>query len=469
MRKQRLLERNLLSYKDERSQNELLAKLKVIREVRVWKHPKTSVAAKYGMHRNTVTKLCHAFSHALPDEVQRILLKPKPPPLEVILEAMSPLLSLSTKPHSNKRMATPVQTETVLKLFHQDELAVGYKRMQTLIKRKLDGHVSSNRELSCLSSLNFGMLKGIYKREGLKGRKIKTQHGESRPLYDYAALACFESLHYDTKDIPDQKALPKEIYDLFKHNPTLPKVEWNIIDARSRFRFMAYSYNRSSEFGLHFLLFVLCFLRLFHIRVGQKITIGMDNGSELTSGPGDKLNEWNRLLARLQAEAYCYNPGHDVRKNLIERSHLTDDQEFFVPRGEFIHDKRSFLKEARSYATYFNYLRPHSGREMNDKTPYELLQSKGLYQANSLLKFPVLILENAIPQIKEATEWIRLQDACSDISRFDPKTIADLQINFPTIPLSAHYVLTQHRLGNIKKRRRGVLKELTAKQTCRTD
>ncbi len=452
MKTKHLLERNLLSYKDERASNELIVKLKIVREVKIGKNPKASVAARYAMHRNTVANLCQAFNNTLSDDVQMILLRKHLPALEIILELMAPLKAMPTKPATNKRMATTLQTDTVKDLFHKDRLSVGYKRMYMLIRRKV-GYPGAPipSELSCLSDLSFGMLKGIYKREDLKVRKVRTHHGETRPLYDYSAIACFEYLHYDTKDIPDQKALPKEIYNLFKNNPRLPKVEWNIIDAKSKFRFIAYSYNRSAEFGLHFLLLVICFLRLLHIRIGEKITIGMDNGRELTSGPGNKLDEWNRILALLQAQAYCYTPGHDVRKNIIERSHLTDDQEFFVPRGEFITGKRSFLKEARAYSTYFNYLRAHSGHGMDGKTPYELLQSKGVYQAASLLKLPVLILEDSIAQIKQATEWLRLQSTFTDTWPTDQRSLTDLLITFPSLPISAQNVLTHDRIHIIFK------------------
>lgn len=443
MKTKHQLERNLLSYKDERKNNELLAKLKVVRDVLEKKHPKTSVSAKYNMHRNTVTNLCHNFCQRVPIEAQTILLQKRPPPLAVIQELMAPLGSDSTKPHSNSRMASEEQTEAVKKLFCEDKLAVGYKRMYRLIRRKLDSY-DPNSNLACLSTLSFAMLKGIYRRENLKVRKVRTRHGEIRPLYDYPAIACFEYLHYDTKDIADQKALPKPVYELFKNNPSLPQVEWNIIDARSRFRFMAYSHNRSSEFGLHFFLFVICFLRLFNIRVGEKITIGMDNGAEFTSGSKEKLDNWNRVLALLQAEAYCYSPGHDVRKNLIERSHLTDDQEFLVPRGKFIHDKHSFLKEARAYTTYYNYLRPHSGREMNDKTPFELLQAKGIHQANSLLKFPVMLLEHSITQIKSATQWLLMQSVCQEAPLHDQRFYADLSATFPDLGINAQNVLTPY-------------------------
>jgi hypothetical protein len=56
---------------------------------------------------------------------------------------------------------------------------------------------------------------------------------------------------------------------------------------------------------------------------------------------------------------------------LIERSHLYDDSEFFIPRGYFINSKEDFLKEAIDYQYYRNNQRHHSGRFMNNLTPIE--------------------------------------------------------------------------------------------------
>ena len=65
-------------------------------------------------------------------------------------------------------------------------------------------------------------------------------------------------------------------------------------------------------------------------------------------------------------------------KNLIERSHRTDDEEFLIPRGEFIHTEEEFMKEARSYGTYWNTTRSHSGIGMQGRTPLEVIQQSGL-------------------------------------------------------------------------------------------
>ena len=445
MKTKHQLEKNHMTYKEEKQQGELIIRYKIIRDVLASGHPKSSVAAKYKMHRNTVSNICNAFLKCLSGEEQTVLLQKRAPPLEVVLDLLKPLASITTKPHSNPNMASDEQTRAIRELFYDHKIAVGHKRMHLIIHRKLSsGGVSLHPDWDCLVKLTLAKLKGIYRREKLKVREVKTKHGESRPLYDYQAIGCFEFLHYDTKDIADQKALPQPIYELFKNNPRLPQVEWNIIDARSRFRFMAYSHNRSSEFGLHFLLFVICYLRMLNIRTGEPITIGMDNGSEFTSGSKDKLKQWNAILKLLQAEAYCYHPGHDVRKNLIERSHLTDDQEFFIPRGEYIQDQGSFLREARSYSTYYNYLRAHSGKAMNGQTPFELIRSKGIYQANALLKFPVLILEDSIGSTKSATQWLQFQLACEDAPSLDQKFFADMFATFPSLPISAQNVLTPH-------------------------
>jgi len=117
---------------------------------------------------------------------------------------------------------------------------------------------------------------------------------------------------------------------------------------------MAYSHNLNSEFGLRYLLFVIQFIRAKLSNYGEKILIGADNGVEFCSSSERKETKWNDLLRVLNAEFYSYEPGRDIRKNLIERSHRTDDEEFFIPRGEFINDEGDFLEEARAYAFYFN-------------------------------------------------------------------------------------------------------------------
>ncbi len=282
---------------------------------------------------------------------------------------------------------------------------------------------------------------------------MRSANREHRSLYDYDALACFEKVHYDVKIITDKHALPLEIYDNFKLNPELPIIEWNFIDAKSRTRFIAYSHNRTAEFGLHFLLLVIQYLRAKNLISWElEIEIWVDNGSEFYSGSSWKKDEWNKLLKPLNAKTDSYNPGHDVRKNLIERSHKTDDEEFFIPRGNLITNKKDFLLEADHYVKYFNGARSHSGIKMHGMTPIEKLKSCGVYNANEVLKFPTIIMEDHIKDIKKANEIIRLNAVLEEYKlkyktiNFDQKTTSKIKNQFMHFSENAQKVLTQYHV-----------------------
>jgi hypothetical protein len=58
----------------------------------------------------------------------------------------------------------------------------------------------------------------------------------------------------------------------------------------------------------------------------------MDGGTEFCGGSKAKLAIWNKLLQTINVKAYQYDGPKDVRKNLIERSHRSDDEEFYAPR-----------------------------------------------------------------------------------------------------------------------------------------
>jgi len=104
---------------------------------------------------------------------------------------------------------------------------------------------------------SLGKIKGLYKRKGFKTKKIRSANGERRSLYDYDEIEAFEFLQYDTKSILDMHAIPADIYEKFQNNGQLPKIQWTIVDAKTKTRFLAWSYYRSSFFGFKFLEFVL--------------------------------------------------------------------------------------------------------------------------------------------------------------------------------------------------------------------
>jgi hypothetical protein len=443
-----------MTYKEQGKDSELLAKWRVIREVAVNGEPQTAVAAKFSMHRNTVRGLVANFK-ALPHEIQQVLIGAAHLTLPELEEKLSPLKNASRRPDSHPLMATTEQTELIKKYVEQGKMRVGHDRLFTFIERRRQRlgteTAEQQKETATLSNLTYAQLKGICKREKFRPATVVTATRERRALYNYAALAAFERLHYDTKTLPDSHALPPSTYKQFHLNKELPIIEWNIIEVKTRLRFMAYSHARSSEFGLHFLLLIIQYIRAYTFASDRHITIGTDQGSEFFGGSDRKQAEWNRLLAVLNADIYSYEPGFDVRKNLIERSHRSDDEEFLIPRGEFLTSQKNFLIEAQGYADYWNCYRPHSGIGMNKLTPLEKLQQCGVEQAKKIATFPTMILEDNIGKIKEATNIIRLAADLKEYTashlaapRPDQQWIKKWKSNVKNFSISAQNVLTYY-------------------------
>ena len=191
--------------------------------------------------------------------------------------------------------------------------------MRRHLKRKYSKPGNKYKRVSklerSLAELTTAQIKGVYKRNNLKLDKGRSSNGEVIHLYDYRKIAAFEYLHIDTKHILDKHALPSDIYENFEKSKEIPKYEWNIIDAKSRFRFIAYSHNLTAEFGFKFLLSTIQFIRGATCNREQHITVFADNGKEFCSGSERKEKEWNDILKLTNAHLESYHEGHDVRKN----------------------------------------------------------------------------------------------------------------------------------------------------------
>lgn len=438
-----------MAYKQQIKENELITKIRIIRSVRKDRIPIIQVANAFSCHRNTITNILSIFENTVTEkDRQRLLNSHASLSLEELATGYSALLNKSRKPHSHKKAATENQTQGIIKLFKEDKLRVGVRRMRHLLKRRYLGHEVSDR--ANLLGLTFAQLRGVYKRQELKTEKTRSCTGEVRHLYDYQVLGCFERLHYDVKYVLDQHALPEDIYRLLSR-PDIPRYEWNILDAKSRFRFLAYSYERPSEFGLRFLLFVIQYLRSRLVAYDPSIRIGFDNGMEFCGGSKRKEEEWNRLLSCADAEIYSYEPRFDIRKNLIERSHLTDDEELYIPRGIYMGTKETFLKEVTGYQHYWNFERSHSGIGMDNHTPFEILKQSGIIGAEKLLRFPVLILDDVIDALRTCTRpvefeyFARTNPDCIQKSQTCQKTRRDIEDKF-SLPFDAQNLLTYYHI-----------------------
>lgn len=436
-----------MTYKEQSKAYELITKVRIIRAVKKDHIPVGQVAEAFGCHRNTITNIITAFETTITEENQtRLVTAHTSLSQEALIQLYRPLLNKSRKPLSHRKSATQTEADAIVDLFRNKGIKVGPTRMKLHLARRY--HDDTSETAAAVKALSIGKLRGIYKRNELLTETTRSANGERRHLYDYSLLGCFERLHYDVKHILDKHALPQTIYDLLAQKE-IPKYEWNLIDAKSRFRFMAYSYTLNSSFGVWFLLFVILFLRRHLIAYDLPIIIGEDNGVEFCSGSKRKEQDWNDLLTLLNASVYSYEPGFDIRKNLVERSHLTDDEELFIPRGHLMGTKETFRTEVINYAYYFNVLRPHTGIGMQGRTPYGLVAQSGLAGARRLKEFPVLILDEVIDPLRNLIQPVLFEHFAKqnpeqiEKAIIDPKTRRNLEVKFPFLA-DAQNVLTYY-------------------------
>lgn len=397
-----ILPQEAVSYKQQIKDNELLTKLRIIKLVEGSGLSQVEVARKFNCHRNTVGNIVRRFRTEFEARTKSKLLcghwkKDK------LLKTLKPLKNESCRPHRHPTQASEAQEAAVSQwLFEQEGLKVGPYRMKTLINRRFAG--TKDPFLQSLVKLSSRQIRGIYRRYSLKCKKKRSYTGAKVHLYDYKSLACFEKLHFDTKVILDKKSLPKQIYNQFSSSSWMPRYQWTLQDGKSRFRFLAYSRHINAEFGLKYLLFCLMYIRFTFSNWHIPIQIGFDQGIENASGSKLKLHWYNQIFKPLRAQAYQYHVGNDIRKNLVERSHKTDDYEFYIPRAPYLKNKTSFVEEATGFQHYFNFHRPHSGIEMNDRAPFEVVRDSGYIKPSRLMNFPTMILDDEIEILRKATD-----------------------------------------------------------------
>lgn len=402
-----------MSYKElVNSQWEVITRYRIIREILLNKWKKTEIAKRYSMHRNSISNILKIFKDKVSKETKDILLSWKQLSQAEIETMFMWLESASCRPIKLRWIATPELEKQVRNLFKKH--GWWHKRVRIFLLRRYK------------KSYTEAIIKWIYKRNWFKVRKVRTRNWKSKPLYDYNSLLPFQNLHYDVKHILDQWALPKDIYDKYKLTKDLPIYQWTIIDACTRLRRLAYSHQINSTMGFEFIKIFLMFIRA--LCIDYRIRIWFDWWVEFCSASQRKLALRQEKLNPLNVEIYQYDWPKDIRKNLIERSHKTDDEEFYVPRSHKINDKDSFLKEANNWFIYYNKYREHTWVLMNWLTPYEKLCSYSIILPNRFLEFPTLILDECLWDIIYHTKTIDLAIALYEKPTFhDQKSIIDFK------------------------------------------
>ena len=373
----------LMQYKENcKIEGEVLTRIKIARMHFSTGLRQRTIAEKWRCNKNTLVNIIAACDRASPEARKYLEGNEHIPSDKLCL--FNFFKYGSRRPKTNCRSLKEDEENLVIE--KQRSLHYGAKRMFMQLKRQ-------NMDMDVFTLCK---IKGVYKRNKLKGKKVRTVNGERRALYDYAQIEAFEHLQYDTKKIADMHALPANIYYRFKNDPSLPVYQWTIIDAKTKTRFLAWSRSLNSFFGFKFLEWTIVWLRAHQVMC--KINIQLDGGSEFCSSSERKLMVWNEGLKRYNV-FIDDTDGAKWKQNLVERSHRIDDEEFYCPRGKFIRSKQDFLKEAQLWIMYYNN-RPSDGIGMNGMSPREKLEQLGYYNAREICNFPCFLLEDCYMPFK---------------------------------------------------------------------
>jgi hypothetical protein len=157
-------------------------------------------------------------------------------------------------------------------------------------------------------------------------------------------------------------------------------------------RFLAYAHANNRSNGLGFLLLVLLWLRAFGIHT--PVSFQSDWGNEFG---GDNPAQVSALSSRffhpLQASLKRYPMGRKGYNGRVERSHRTDDEEFYAPYLLQAPALGPFLALASRWLYVYNVLRPHFGIGMDQQAPLSALQKLGYNGDSTIALLPPILLD----------------------------------------------------------------------------
>ena len=114
--------------------------------------------------------------------------------------------------------------------------------------------------------------------------------------------------------------------------------------------------------------------RQIGLRVKANILFSVDNREEFGGKSWLKVAELRKLIAGFGCRLTQNHRGHCEENAHLERSHRTDDDEFYIPRAMTITSDATLLDEAMRYIYYYNNVRDHSAR--GNQTPFAFLKQQ---------------------------------------------------------------------------------------------
>ena len=210
-------------------------------------------------------------------------------------------------------------------------------------------------------------------------------------LWAWETEAPFSLVQVDVKDIHDKEALGTALISHLRRC-RLPRYQYTACDGRTRLRFLAYGYANNRTNGLAFLILVLAWLRAFGIET--PVTFQTDWGQEFGGdNPAQVTDLSTHYFQPLRGQLRRYPMGRKGYNGRVERSHRTDDEEFYAPYLLQAHHLQEFLALSSRWLYVYNVLRPHFGTGMGQRPPLAVLRSLGYNGDDHIALFPPIVLE----------------------------------------------------------------------------
>jgi hypothetical protein len=174
-----------------------------------------------------------------------------------------------------------------------------------------------------------------------------------------------------------------------------PLYQWTALEEKSRLRLVAFSYRGTQDEGRLFMALTVAWLRKLGIR--KPILLQTDHGSEFG---GRKAKEktpgygpWElRDLGMMGARHVRYPVGRKEYNGRVERSHRTDDEDFYLRTSQHFQNLEEFMNGALEWLVEYNVNRFHYGKGMDGLTPLEAFCKH--YGCPDVVEFPLVLLDD---------------------------------------------------------------------------
>jgi hypothetical protein len=243
--------------------------------------------------------------------------------------------------------------------------------------------------------LPVGTIRNIIRRYRLKPKRCRTWKRTRRNMYLWEEKEPLSFFQTDLKEILDRKGIPPEAYAHHEH-VGLPPYQWTACCVRTRTRFLAYSTEKTFANGLAFMVLVILWLRAHGLR--HHISHQTDWGEEFGGKSPKKLAALDRRIFQpLGASLLRIRKGRKTDNAIVERSHRSDDEEYYAPLLTRYPSTDAFLLGSYRWQCHWNLRRPHSGHFMYGKRPFDRARELLPSLTRDVALFPPLLLDRVGP------------------------------------------------------------------------